>query len=175
MADWIRDLRYTARTLRANPVFTIVTLLTLALAIGANTTIFSLIDPLVFRSLPVREPGRLVQFTWQYPGDPPLNMFGLQIYADYRARVTARQRAYDQAHKHEISVRRQGRYLKSRYGLSREDYDARRGRGACARSAPSRRRKRCASTIAMRRGRCAACSAASAMSGWAVTGKTRRR
>jgi Autographiviridae endonuclease VII len=54
--------------------------------------------------------------------------------ADYRARVTARQRAYDQAHKHEISVRRQDRYLKSRYGLSREDYDALLARqgGVCA-------------------------------------------
>ena len=54
--------------------------------------------------------------------------------ADYRARVTARQRAYDQAHKHEISVRRQGKYLKSRYGLSREDYDALLARqgGVCA-------------------------------------------
>jgi Recombination endonuclease VII len=54
--------------------------------------------------------------------------------ADYRARVTARQRAYNQTHKHAISVRRQGRYLKSRYGLSREDYAALLARqgGVCA-------------------------------------------
>jgi hypothetical protein len=44
--------------------------------------------------------------------------------ADYRARVQARQRAYNQAHKHEISVRRQGGHLKRRYGISREDYAA---------------------------------------------------
>jgi len=54
--------------------------------------------------------------------------------AHYRVHVSARQRAYNQAHKHEISVGRQGRYLKSRYGLSREDYAALLARqgGVCA-------------------------------------------
>jgi Recombination endonuclease VII len=54
--------------------------------------------------------------------------------ADYRARVQARQRAYNQAHKHAISVRRQGGHLKRRYGISREDYAALLARqgGVCA-------------------------------------------
>ena len=67
LEDLIQDLRYGVRTLRRTPVFTAVTIATLTLAIGANTAAFSLVDPLVFRALPVRDPGRLVQFTLRYP------------------------------------------------------------------------------------------------------------
>jgi putative ABC transport system permease protein len=88
LEDVIQDLRYGVRTLRRAPVYTAVTIATLALAIGANTAAFSLVDPLVFRALPVHDPGRLVQFTWRYPGDPPLNLFGLEAYARYRDRNT---------------------------------------------------------------------------------------
>jgi predicted permease len=65
-------------------VFTTVALLTLALAIGANTAIFSLVNVLVLRDLPVRDPASLVQFLWQYPGDPPLSFFSAQQYEDFR-------------------------------------------------------------------------------------------
>ena len=82
--DLLRDLRFGARTLRRSPGFTAVALLTLTLAIGANTAIFSLIDPLLFRDLPVQDPASLVQFSFQYPSDPPLNMFGLASYERYR-------------------------------------------------------------------------------------------
>jgi len=57
---FLRDLRYGFRGLLHNPGFTTVAVLTLALAIGANTTIFSLIDQALLRTLPVRDPGRLV-------------------------------------------------------------------------------------------------------------------
>ena len=88
LEDLIQDLRYAVRTLRRAPVFTAVTIATLTLASGANTAAFSLVDPLLFRALPVRDPGSLVQFTWRYPGDPPLNMFSLENYAQYRERNT---------------------------------------------------------------------------------------
>ena len=84
--DVFQDLRDGLRTLARAPVFTAVAVLTLTLAIGANTAIFSLVDPLLFRDLPVRDPKSLVQFSWQYPGDPPLNMFGLEHYQQYRER-----------------------------------------------------------------------------------------
>jgi len=84
----IQDVRYGVRTLRRAPIFTAVTIATLTLAIGANTAAFSLVDPLLFRGLPVRDPGSLVQFTWRYPGDPPLNVFSLEDYAQYRDRST---------------------------------------------------------------------------------------
>src|SRR5688572_8331516 len=88
LEDVIQDLRYGVRTLQRAPVFTAVTIATLTLAIGANTAAFSLVDPLVLRDLPVRDAGCLVQFTWRYPGDPPLNVFGLENYAEYRDRNT---------------------------------------------------------------------------------------
>src|SRR6476469_3738399 len=55
------DLRDAVRAWRATPVVTAVAVLSLALGIGANTAIFSLVNALMLRSLPVREPQRLVQ------------------------------------------------------------------------------------------------------------------
>jgi predicted permease len=60
MNDLVQELRFTLRTLGKNPGFTFVVVLTLALGIGANTAIFGLIDQLLVRALPVREPERLV-------------------------------------------------------------------------------------------------------------------
>lgn len=61
------DARYAVRTFARDRVFTFVIVLTLALGIGANTAIFSLIDALMLRSLPVRDPHGLVQVTMQMP------------------------------------------------------------------------------------------------------------
>jgi predicted permease len=56
-----QDLRYAGRSYRKTPAFTIVALLSFTLAIGANTAIFSLLNALLLRKLPVRDPGALVQ------------------------------------------------------------------------------------------------------------------
>ncbi|MBO0858936.1 MAG: ABC transporter permease [Chloracidobacterium sp.] len=56
----IQDLRYGARMLMKNPSFTLIAVMALALGIGANTAVFSLLDLLLFKSLPVKDPQRLV-------------------------------------------------------------------------------------------------------------------
>src|SRR5258708_23155243 len=61
MGTFWQSLRYTVRVLAKSPLFTIVAILSLALGIGANTAIFTLINALLLRNLPVRQPERLVQ------------------------------------------------------------------------------------------------------------------
>ena len=55
-----QDLRYAARTLLKSPAFTAVAVLSITLGIGANTAIFSLIDAVMWRMLPVKDPASLM-------------------------------------------------------------------------------------------------------------------
>ena len=65
--DMWRDLAYGARLLRGSPMFTLVAVLSLALGIGANTAIFSLLDTVMLRSMPVVEPDKLVELKRYFP------------------------------------------------------------------------------------------------------------
>jgi putative ABC transport system permease protein len=75
-----QDLRFAIRTLRKSPAFTAVAILTLALGIGANTAIFSLINGLMLQTLPIRDPGQIVELLHQYPGEPAFNGFSWDAY-----------------------------------------------------------------------------------------------
>ena len=80
----ISDFKYALRTLTKTPGFTIIAVITLALAIGANTTIFSLINDLFLRSLSFKEPRRVVHFLSNAPDrklvDLPLSLPRFQHY-----------------------------------------------------------------------------------------------
>ena len=81
MRTLIQDIRYAIRMLLKNPAMTAVAALTLALGIGANTTIFSAVNGLMLRPLPVANADRLVVFGGQQQGGDPY----LQVpYADFQ-------------------------------------------------------------------------------------------
>ncbi|MPY91004.1 MAG: FtsX-like permease family protein [Luteitalea sp.] len=88
--DLLHDMRYAARLLRLNPLFAVVVVLTLALGIGPNTAIFSVMNAVVLRYLPVPEPDRLVYVRTSHQPDGTGNTgdygssFSYDVYAQLR-------------------------------------------------------------------------------------------
>src|SRR5271170_6250351 len=90
--DWLetvlRDLKYTFRMLARTPGFTAVAVLTLALGIGANTAIFTLLDQVLLRLLPVKNPQELVLLTMRgrhYGSNWGDNAISYPMYRDFKA------------------------------------------------------------------------------------------
>src|SRR5579859_3702506 len=96
-----QDTRYGLRLLAANPGFTAVAVLTLALGIGANTSIFSVVRAVLLPPLPFADPGRLVQITEQNrkTGEPS-NWTSCRNVADWRAQS----RSFDRIGVHRFAL-----------------------------------------------------------------------
>src|SRR5438067_2276625 len=89
MTRLVQDLLFAIRSFRRMPVFTTVAVLSLALGIGANTAIFTLVDQLILRLLPVRDPDRIVILAGQgrhYGGNNGRNALAYLMYQDIRDR-----------------------------------------------------------------------------------------
>src|SRR4029450_11252760 len=83
MRHLARDLRYAVRGLSRSPLFTAVAVLSIALGIGANTAIFTLIDEVLVRMLPVKAPEELVLFNGSrnhYGSNSGGNMLSFPMY-----------------------------------------------------------------------------------------------
>lgn len=88
---WIRDFRHAARALSRSPGFTFTVVVTLALAIGANATIFSVVKPVLVDRLPLPNADRLVHIGGSAPGTDQPEELGVpdELYFEYRESVPA--------------------------------------------------------------------------------------
>jgi predicted permease len=127
MHDLIGNIRYALRQFRSSPVFTVAAVLTLALGIGGTTAIFTLIDAVMLRSLPVTDPGRLYRVgegdDCCVEGGPQdrWGMFSFPLYERLKAESPEFEEVMAfQAGRGRLSVRREGvesasRPLRSEY------------------------------------------------------------
>src|ERR1700692_4819910 len=82
-----KDIRYGVRMLGKNPGFSLIAVLTLALGIGANTAIFSMVDSILLRPLPVKDPQQITVLAFQQKQGSPQSNFSIAAFRDLRSQT----------------------------------------------------------------------------------------
>ncbi len=88
MESLLQDIRYGLRMLRKAPGFTAIAVITLALGIGANTTIFSMVNSFLLRPLPVQSPGEITVLTQMQKDGSNNNVLSIPLYRDVRSQTS---------------------------------------------------------------------------------------
>jgi len=115
METFTQDVRYGFRMLIKNPGFTVVAVLTLALGIGANTAIFTLINAVLLKMLPIQDPARLAtignptQVGSRSEGTPQTDLYSYPLYRELRDGNSVFSSLYAAASAHRVSVDEGGR------------------------------------------------------------------
>ena len=86
----LADLKFALRTLRRSPLFTLIAVMSLALGIGANTAIFTILDQLMLRLLPIRDPDSMVMLYQECPhmgSNSGPRMHSYPLYQDFQKKA----------------------------------------------------------------------------------------
>ena len=148
IVEFFRDLRYGARLLRRSAVFSAIAVLSLGLGIGGSTAVFSLVNAIVLRTLPVPDPQQLYQARSQSPGREYGDLFSGPTFQHARDELSgARRRGAVRGHecrRHAAAARRRGdrRARQRAAGLGRVLHGAAPGGAARAAARAVRQRDR---------------------------------
>ena len=117
MQTLLQDARYGIRMLLKSPVFTVVAVLTLALGIGANTAIFTLVNAVLLKMLPIQHPEQLVtigdptRVDSRSNGTPQTDLFSYPLYRELRDGTSVFSGMYAAGTSHRVTIQKEGQLV----------------------------------------------------------------